>query len=38
MIIVPLEPGTPEWLDYRKAHGMAQSDEQDKPAGENSIP
>jgi YqaJ-like viral recombinase domain len=23
MIIVPLEQGTPEWLEYRKAHGMA---------------
>jgi hypothetical protein len=23
MIVVPLEQGTPEWLEYRKAHGMA---------------
>lgn len=31
MITLPLEQGTPEWLAYRKAHCMAQSDEQDKP-------
>ena len=23
MIVVPLEQGTPEWLEYRKKHGMA---------------
>jgi hypothetical protein len=23
MNIIPLQQGTPEWLEYRKAHGMA---------------
>jgi hypothetical protein len=23
MIVMPLEQGTPEWLDYRRQHGMA---------------